>query len=104
MDLIGKLLINPGDPILTEPPTLSRRVAGVERLSGRIHDRADLTTMACRRPLLEEALQGYSQVWRNILLNFQNPGRVTLPLQLFLDLIYTADKIRSAHHRRRPLW
>ena len=36
LDLVGKLLINPGDQVLVEEPTYPRRPASLERVPGRI--------------------------------------------------------------------
>ncbi len=90
LDLIGKLLINPGDLILTERPTYLGALQAWNAYQ------AEYTTVpidddGLQTALLEEALQGGPK-FMYILPNFQNPGGVTLPLQRRLDLIHTADK------------
>lgn len=90
LDLIGKLLINPGDLILTERPTYLGALQAWRAYQ------ADFTTVpidddGLRTDLLEEALCGGPK-FMYILPNFQNPGGVTLPLERRLALIDVADR------------
>jgi 2-aminoadipate transaminase len=90
LDLIGKILINPGDHILTERPTYlgalqAWRAYQAEFTSVPIDDDGLQTD------LLEEALCGGPK-FMYILPNFQNPGGVTLSLTRRQSLIETADR------------
>ena len=90
LDLIGKILINPGDRILTERPTYlgalqAWRAYQAEFTSVPIDDDGLQTD------LLEEALCGGPK-FMYILPNFQNPGGVTLSLSRRQSLIETADR------------
>lgn len=89
LDIIGKVLINPGDLILTEKPTYlgalqAWRSYQAEYVSVPIDDQGLQTD------LLEEALC-CGPKFMYILPNFQNPGGVTLSLERRLRLIEIAD-------------
>ncbi|MCO5183283.1 MAG: PLP-dependent aminotransferase family protein [Anaerolineae bacterium] len=89
IDIIGKMLINPGDRILTEQPTYlgalqSWRAYQAEFVTVPIdHD-------GLRVDLLEEVLCSGPK-FMYILPNFQNPGGVTLSLARRYELIEIAD-------------
>ncbi len=90
LDLIGKVMINPGDLILTEKPTYlgalqAWRAYQAEFTSVPIDDEG------IRIDMLEEALCGGPK-FMYILPNFQNPGGVTLSLQRRKQLIEIADR------------
>lgn len=90
LDLIGKMLLNPGDLILTERPTYLGALQAWKAYQ------AEFTTVpidgdGLRTDLLEEALCGGPK-FMYILPNFQNPGGVTLPLERRLALIDVADR------------
>jgi 2-aminoadipate transaminase len=90
LDLIGKILINPGDRILTERPTYlgalqAWRAYQAEYVSVPIDDDG------LRTELLEDALCSGPK-FMYILPNFQNPGGVTLSLERRRRLIETADR------------
>jgi 2-aminoadipate transaminase len=90
LDMIGKILINPGDRILTEQPTYlgalqAWRAYQAEFISVPI-DEEGLQT-----DLLEEALCSGPK-FMYILPNFQNPGGVTLSDRRRRDLIQRADR------------
>ena len=90
LDLIGKLLINPGDRILVEAPTYlgalqAFNVYGAEYVSVPIdHD-------GLRTDQLDEALRSGPK-FMYILPNFQNPGGVTLCEPRRHELVLLADK------------
>jgi 2-aminoadipate transaminase len=90
LDLIGKLLINPGDRILVEAPTYlgalqAFNVYGAEYVSVPVdHD-------GLRTPELEEALRSGPK-FMYVLPNFQNPGGVTLCEPRRHELVLLADK------------
>ncbi|HSB75378.1 MAG TPA: PLP-dependent aminotransferase family protein [Terriglobales bacterium] len=90
LDLIGKLLINPGDRVLVEAPTYlgalqAFNVYGAEYVSVPIdHD-------GLRTDLLDEALRSGPK-FMYILPNFQNPGGVTLCEPRRHELVLLADK------------
>lgn len=90
LDLIGKILINPGDLILTERPTYlgalqAWRSYQAEFITVPIDDQG------VRVELLEEALCAGPK-FMYILPNFQNPGGVTLSLDRRKRLIEIADR------------
>ncbi|HTM43066.1 MAG TPA: PLP-dependent aminotransferase family protein [Terriglobales bacterium] len=90
LDLIGKLLINPGDRILLEAPTYlgalqAFNVYGAEYVSVPVdHD-------GLRTGELEEALRSGPK-FMYVLPNFQNPGGVTLCEPRRHELVLLADK------------
>jgi 2-aminoadipate transaminase len=90
LDLLGKLLINSGDLILTERPTY---LGALQAWRGY---KAEFITVpidddGLRIDLLEEALCAGPK-FMYILPNFQNPGGVTLSLERRRQLINFADK------------
>lgn len=90
LDLLGKLLINPGDKILTERPTYlgalqAWRAYQAEFVSVPVDDDGLQTD------LLEEALCSGPK-FMYILPNFQNPGGVTLSMERRQALIELADR------------
>ncbi len=90
LDLIGKILINPGDLILTEEPTYLGALQAWRAYQ------AEFTTVpvdddGLQTDLLEEALCGGPK-FMYILPNFQNPGGVTLSVERRQTLIEMADK------------
>ncbi|MCP5095580.1 MAG: PLP-dependent aminotransferase family protein [Chloroflexi bacterium] len=89
LDLIGKVLLNPGDMILTERPTYlgalqAWRSYQAEYTSVPIDDDG-----LCINKLEEALCSGPKFMY--ILPNFQNPGGVTLSLERRLALIDIAD-------------
>lgn len=89
LDIMGKILINPGDLILTEEPTYlgalqAWRSYQAEYVSVPIDDHG------IRTDLLEQALCSGPK-FMYILPNFQNPGGVTLSLERRHRLIDIAD-------------
>ena len=90
LDLIGKLLINPGDRVLVEAPTYlgalqAFTVYGAEYVSVPIDDHGLKTDR------LEEALRSGPK-FMYILPNFQNPGGVTLSEGRRHELVLLAEK------------
>lgn len=90
LDLIAKLLINPGDRILVEAPTYlgalqAFNVFGAEYVTVPTDDDG------LRTDLLEDALRSGPK-FMYILPNFQNPAGVTLSLERRRDLVALADK------------
>jgi 2-aminoadipate transaminase len=90
LDLIGKLLVNPGDRLLVEAPTYlgalqAFNVYGAEYVSVPIDDNGVQTER------LEEALRSGPK-FMYILPNFQNPGGVTLSEGRRHELVFLADR------------
>jgi 2-aminoadipate transaminase len=90
LDLIGKILINPGDRLLTERPTY------LGALQAWRSYQAEFITVpvdedGLQTDLLEEALCSGPK-FMYILPNFQNPGGVTLNLPRRKALIQMADR------------
>lgn len=90
LDLIGKLLINPGDRILVEAPTYlgalqAFNLYGAEYLS------VPCDEDGLRTDLLETALRSGPK-FMYVLPNFQNPGGTTLSADRRHALVLLADK------------
>lgn len=90
LDIIGKVLINPGDLILTEQPTYLGALQAWRAYQ------AEFTTVpidehGLRTDLLEEALCAGPK-FMYILPNFQNPGGVTLSAERRQELVEIADR------------
>lgn len=90
LDLLGKILINPGDLILTEKPTYLGALQAWRACQ------AEFTTVpidedGLQVDLLEEALTAGPK-FMYILPNFHNPGGVTLSLERRRKLIEFSDR------------
>ncbi len=90
LDLIGKLLVNPGDRLLVEAPTYlgalqAFNAYGAEYVEVPVDDDGIQTA------LLEDALRSGPK-FMYILPNFQNPGGVTLSERRRIELVFLADK------------
>lgn len=90
LDLIGKLLINPGDRILVEAPTYlgalqAFNVYGAEYVSVPSDDDG------LRTDVLEKPLRSGPK-FMYVLPNFQNPGGTTLSESRRHELVHLADK------------
>ena len=90
LDLIGKLLINPGDLILTERPTYLGALQAWNAYQAE-YTAVSIDDHGLRTDLLEKALCGGPK-FMYILPNFQNPGGVTLPYERRLDIVHMADR------------
>ncbi len=90
LDLIGKLLINPGDLILTEQPTYLGALQAWRAYQAEFST-VPIDDDGLRIDLLEEALCGGPK-FMYVLPNFQNPGGVTLSYERRLALIDIADR------------
>ena len=90
LDLIGKVLINPGDLILTEKPTYLGALQAWRAYQAE-YTCVPIDDDGLQVDLLEEALCGGPK-FMYILPNFQNPGGVTLSLERRLKLIEIADR------------
>lgn len=90
LDLIGKLLINPGDQVLVEEPTYLGALQAWNAYQ------AEYAGVPCdddglRTDLLENALR-VGPKFMYILPNFQNPGGTTLALDRRLELVRLSNK------------
>jgi len=90
LDLIGKVLINPGDRILTETPSYLGALQAFTMFG------ADYVSVPCdddgmRTELLEDALR-VGPKFMYLLPNFQNPSGVTLALPRRWDLVRLSDR------------
>ena len=90
LDLIGKLLIDPGDRVLVEAPTYlgalqAFNIYGARYVSVPVDDNG------LRTDLLEESLRSGPK-FMYILPNFQNPGGTTLSEGRRHELVLLADK------------
>lgn len=89
LDLIGKILINPGDKILTERPTYLGALQAWRAYEAEFVG-VPIDEDGLQVALLEEALRSGPK-FMYILPNFQNPGGVTLSAERRQSLITTAD-------------
>jgi len=90
LDLIGKLLLNPGDRILVEEPTyLGALQAWNAYQAEYISVPGDDDGL--RTELLEAALR-VGPKFMYVLPNFQNPGGTTLPLERRLEVVRLSNK------------
>ena len=90
LDLIGKVLINPGDLILIENPTYLGALQAWRSYQAQ-YTSVPIDDNGLQTEFLEEALCGGPK-FMYILPNFQNPGGVTLSLERRLELIEIADR------------
>jgi 2-aminoadipate transaminase len=90
LDLIGKLLVNPGDRILVEEPTYLGALQAWNAYQ------AEYVSVpgdddGLRTDQLEDRLR-VGPKFMYVLPNFQNPGGTTLPLERRLDLVRLSNK------------
>jgi 2-aminoadipate transaminase len=90
LDMIGRLLINPGDKILVESPTYLGALQAWSAYQAR-YVSVPIDQDGMRTELLEEALRSGPK-FMYILPNFQNPGGVTLALDRRMKLIQMAEQ------------
>jgi 2-aminoadipate transaminase len=90
LDLVGKVLINPGDRILTEEPTYLGAIQAFT-MYGADYVTVPIDADGLQTSLLEEALRSGPK-FMYILPNFQNPAGTTLPLDRRLDLTAMAGR------------
>ena len=90
LDLIGKILINPGDKILTEEPTYLGAIQAFT-MYGADYITVPIDEDGLQVSKLEEALRSGPK-FMYILPNFQNPAGVTLSLQRRLDVIALSER------------
>jgi 2-aminoadipate transaminase len=90
LDLIGKILINPGDRILTERPTYLGALQAWKAYQSEFIS-VPVDEDGLQTDLLEEALCSGPK-FMYILPNFQNPGGVTLSDERRQDLLKMADR------------
>lgn len=90
LDLIGKILINRGDRILTEEPTYLGALQAFNAY-GPSYVTVPIEDDGLRIDKLEEALRAGPK-FMYILPNFQNPSGVTLSLEKRLELVRLADR------------
>lgn len=90
LDLIGKLLINPGDRVLVEEPTYLGALQAWNAYQAEYISVAS-DDHGLQTELLENALR-IGPKFMYILPNFQNPGGTTLPLERRLDLVRLSNK------------
>ncbi|HLF27784.1 MAG TPA: PLP-dependent aminotransferase family protein [Anaerolineae bacterium] len=90
LDLIGKVLINPGDKILTEDPTYLGAIQAFT-MYGADYVTVPIDEDGLQTGKLEEALRAGPK-FMYVLPNFQNPAGVTLSLERRLELLALADR------------
>ena len=90
LDLIGKVLINPGDKVLTEEPTYLGAIQAFT-MHGAEYVTVPIDHDGLQTGRLEEALRSGPK-FMYVLPNFQNPAGTTLPLGRRLELVALADR------------
>lgn len=90
LDLIGRILINPGDKILTENPTYLGAMQAWSSYQAR-YVTVPVDHDGMRTEFLEEALRAGPK-FMYILPNFQNPSGVSLSLERRMHLVRMADE------------
>lgn len=90
LDLIGKVLINPGDKILTEEPTYLGAIQAFT-MYGAEFITIPVDGEGLQTGRLEEALRAGPK-FMYVLPNFQNPAGTTLPLHRRLELVTLAER------------
>ncbi|HKZ85164.1 MAG TPA: PLP-dependent aminotransferase family protein [Anaerolineae bacterium] len=90
LDLIGKILINPGDKILTDEPTYLGAIQAFT-MYGAEYVTVPIDEDGMQVSKLEQALRAGPK-FMYILPNFQNPAGVTLSLERRHDIIAFADR------------
>ena len=90
LDLIGKILINPGDRILTDEPTYLGAIQAFT-MYGAEYVTVPIDEDGMQVSKLEQALRAGPK-FMYILPNFQNPAGVTLSLERRRDIIAFADR------------
>jgi 2-aminoadipate transaminase len=89
LDLIGKVLINPGDEILTEEPTYLGAIQAFT-MYGAEYATIPVDADGLQTDRLEEALRSGPK-FMYVLPNFQNPSGATLPLARRRELVAMAE-------------
>jgi len=90
LDLIGKVLINPGDRILTEEPTYLGALQAFTTY-GAEYVTIPVDGDGLQTARLEEALRSGPK-FLYVLPNFQNPSGTTLPLERRLELVALSER------------
>jgi 2-aminoadipate transaminase len=90
LDLIGKLLLNPGDRVLTEEPTFLGAIQAFTAYQAGFMT-VPIDDEGLRVDFLEEALRSGPK-FMYVLPNFQNPGGVTLSLERRRRLVELASR------------
>jgi 2-aminoadipate transaminase len=90
LDLIGKVLINPGDKILTEDPTYLGAIQAFT-MYGADYVTVPIDQDGLQTDKLEDALRSGPK-FMYILPNFQNPAGTTLSLERRLELVGLSDR------------
>jgi 2-aminoadipate transaminase len=90
LDLIGKVLINPGDKILTEDPTYLGAIQAFT-MYGADYVTVPIDEDGLQTDKLEDALRSGPK-FMYILPNFQNPAGTTLSLERRLELVGLSDR------------
>ena len=90
LDLIGKLLVNPGDRLLVEAPTYLGALQAFD-VYGAEYVSVPIDNDGLQTELLEGALRSGPK-FMYVLPNFQNPGGVTLSEGRRHELVFLAEK------------
>jgi len=90
LDLIGKLLVNPGDRILVEEPTYLGALQAWNAYQAEYVGAPSDDDGLCTDQLEDRLRVGPKFLY--VLPNFQNPGGTTLPLERRLDIVRLSNK------------
>ncbi len=95
LDLVGRLLIDPGDTILVEKPTYLGAIQAWRAYGARFAT-IDLDDGGMRTDLLEEAIREHQPKFIYTLPNFHNPAGVTMSLERRKQLVALANSYAIA--------
>lgn len=96
LDLVGRVLIDPGDPVIVELPTYSGAIAAFHNLQASLvgvpQDAGGIDIVAVDRAAAELAKQGRPAKFIYVTPNFQNPAGLLMSADRRRDLLDTARR------------
>ena len=96
LDLVGRVLIDPGDPVIVELPTYSGAIAAFHNLQASLvgvpQDAEGIAIAAVERVATDLAKQGAPAKFVYVTPNFQNPAGTLMSAKRRLELLETARR------------
>ena len=107
LDLVGRVMIDPGDRVIVELPTYSGAIAAFHNLQASLvgvpQDGEGIEIAAVDRVATELATRGRPAKFIYVTPNFQNPAGLLMSAQRRRDLLDAGQAARSRDCRRRSL-
>ena len=107
LDLIGRVLIDPGDPVIVELPTYSGAIAAFHNLQASLvgvpQDAEGIEIAGLDRVASDLARQGRPAKFVYVTPNFQNPAGLLMSARRRRDLLDAAKRHDLGDPRRRPV-